>query len=68
MGRDGLVHGLPAAPGTKAWIYLASDLARTYVITVRGRQADVERLRTGIAALLQGVEAGNAGLRSIPGY
>ena len=68
MGRDGLVHGLPAAPGTKAWIYLASDLARTYVITVRGRQADVERLRTEIAALLQGVEAGNAGLRSIPGY
>jgi hypothetical protein len=76
MGRMGLVHGLPSAPGQKGWLYVASDLARTYVITVRGTDADVERLHDDIALLLGGCRTGpravpgakEAGLRSIPGY
>jgi len=79
MGVRGLVHPLPARPGTKRRLYVASDAARTYVVVVSGAKADLVRLEGDIELLLRGVRipprtprpgapVRAAGLRSIPGY
>lgn len=71
MGQGGLVHPLPAPPGERRRLYLASDTARTYVVIAGGPEDAWQEAAGEIQILLDGAAADGehaAGLRSIPGY